>query len=144
MQKANTISAFFFLGLFSIVLLHQAFPHMHHHGDSPSSLDIINSSGQHHEDSSNENEDTILGFFGFIMDMHVHSGASSEIVVLQRNSLEQQTTFKKVVRDTSINTQSPFLIDNRQSDSPQIYHPPNTYFNPYLSRPDLRGPPSLG
>ncbi|HDZ14190.1 hypothetical protein LCGC14_0889690 [marine sediment metagenome] len=146
MQKANKISALFFLALFSLMMLHQAFPHLHHqHEDSHSHSDIAHTGEHHHhDDSSEEEEESLYGFFGFLMDMHVHSTVSSDIVVLERNTVEQRTEVDKYVAESAIDIQRLFLIDDRQNSEPPIYHPPNTYFNPYLSNPDLRGPPSLG
>jgi len=146
MQKANKISAFFFLGLFSLTVLHQAFPHLHHQHEDPHSHAAIAHTGEHHQhdDHSGENERSPFGLFRFLMDMHVHSSVSSDIVVLKRNTVEQRTLVDKGVAKGAIDVRRPFLIDDGQISGPPIYHPPNTYFNPYLSRPDLRGPPSLG
>jgi hypothetical protein len=144
MQKANKISAFFFLGLFSLIMLHQAFPHLHHqHEDSHS--DVAHSGEHHHhDDGSNKNEESPYGFFGFLMDMHVHSTVSSDIVVLKRSTVEQQTVADTDIANNAFDTQRLFLIDNGQNENPPIYHPPNKSFNPYLSCLDLRGPPALG
>jgi hypothetical protein len=148
MQIANKISAFFFLGLFSLMILHQSFPHLHHqHEDthSHSHSDVAHSGEHHHnDDSSNENEESPDNFFRLFMDMHVHSNVSSDMVVLKRTTVEQRTIADKDVANTSFDTQRLFLIDSGQNESPPIYHPPNTYFNPYLSCLDLRGPPTLG
>ena len=146
MPKHNHIKAFFFLGLFSLMIVHQAFPHLHHqHEDSHSHSDIAHTGEHHHhEDGSHENEDSSSGIFGFFMDMHVHSAGSSDMVVLKRNLAEQQTVVAKDVANSAVETLRLFFIDTGQNDKPPIYHPPNTYFNPYLSHLVLRGPPSLG
>ncbi|PVW13766.1 hypothetical protein DDV96_11425 [Marixanthomonas spongiae] len=145
MQKPNKIAAFFFLGLFSLIMLHQAFPHLHHqHEEMHSHSDITHTGEHHHDDSSQEKEDSLYGFFGFFMDMHVHSTASSDIVVLKRDAVEHQTTVDdNIVKPTS-DFQEFYVVANRQNGKPPIYHPPNNHFNPYLSSLDLRGPPSLG
>ena len=78
------------------------------------------------------------------MDMHIHSTVSSDIVLLERNTIEQQTVVEKDVAKSSFETQNIFLIDYRQNSKSPVYHPPNKYFNPYLSSLDSRGPPSLG
>ncbi|WP_422350861.1 hypothetical protein [Flagellimonas sp.] len=146
MQKPNKIGAFFFLGLFGLMMLHQAFPHLHHqHEDAHSRSDIAHLEGHHkHDDSHLDNEESPYGFFGFFMDMHVHSTVSNDIIVLKRNTFEQQTIVdNKIVKSTS-DFQEFCLIDDRQNSKPPIYHPPNNYFNPYLASLDLRAPPSLG
>ena len=146
MQRRNKISAFFFLGLFSLMILHQAFPHLHHqHEDSHSHTDIAHTGEHHHhDDGSQKSEDSPYGFFGFFMDMHVHSTVSSDIVVLKRNTVEQRTTVDKDVGNSALETHRLVFRDTGQNENPSVYHPPNTYFNPYLSYLDLRGPPSLG
>lgn len=146
MQKANKIAAFFFLGLFSLMMLHQAFPHLHHqHEDSHSHSDIAHpGEHHHHDDSSREKEKSLYDFFVFFMDMHIHSTVSSDIVVLKRNTIELHTIVDKDVIKSAFDIQRLYLIDKRQNSKPPIYQPPNKYFNPYLSYLDLRGPPSLG
>jgi hypothetical protein len=146
MQKANKISAFFFLGLFSLMLLHQFFPHLHHqHEDSHSHSDIVHSVEHHHHDNdSEEKEEVPSGFFDFFMDVHAHSSFSSDIVVLKRNTIEQQTNVDKDVAKISFDAKEYFFVGYRQNCKPPVYHPPNTYFNSYLSSLDSRGPPSLG
>ena len=143
MRKANKISALFFLGLFSLMLLHQFFPHLHHqHKDSHS--DIAHSDEHHHHDNRQEKEEPTSGFFNFFVDVHAHSTFSSDIVELKRNTVEQQSIVDKDVAKTSFNIQHVFLIDYWQNSKPPVYHPPKKYFNPYLSSLDLRGPPYLG
>jgi|TARA_R110002012_G_scaffold55531_1_gene141764 hypothetical protein len=146
MQKPIKIAAFFFLGLFSLMMLHQVFPHLHHqHEDSHSHSDIAHTGEHHHhDDSSQEKEDSPYGFFGFVMDMHTHSTVSGDVVLFERNTIEKQTVVEKDVAKSSFETQNIFSIDYRQNSKPPVYHPPNKHFNPYLSSLDSRGPPSLG
>lgn len=136
------------MGIFSMLMLHQTLPHIHHqHEDSHShSHSDVAHSGEHHQhgDSPKEKEESPYGFFGFFMDMHVHSTVSSDIVILKNHTVEQQTVADKDVAVSAIDIQRFFLFDNRQNGSPPFYQPPNTYFNPYLSNLDLRGPPDLG
>tara|TARA_R110002126_G_scaffold95434_1_gene224272 strand:- start:1122 stop:1559 length:438 start_codon:yes stop_codon:yes gene_type:complete len=143
MQKTNKIAAFFFLGLFSLMMLHQVFPHLHHqHEDSHSHSDIAHNGEHHHQDdSSQEKEDSPYGFFGFVMDMHIHSTVSSDIVLLERNTIEKKTVVDKDVAKSTVDIEDFFSIEYRQNSKPPIYHPPNNYFNYYLSSLDSRGPP---
>ena len=143
MQKPNKIAAFFFLGLFSLMMLHQVFPHLHHqHEDSHSHSDIAHNGEHHHQDdSSQEKEDSPYGFFGFVMDMHIHSTVSSDIVLLERNTIEKKTVVDKDVAKSTVDIEDFFSIEYRQNSKPPIYHPPNNYFNYYLSSLDSRGPP---
>lgn len=148
MQKANKIAAYFFLGLFGLLVLHQAYPHLHHQHegvDSHSHSDIAHTGEHHHhDDSSHEDEDSPYGFFRFFMDMHVHSSVSNEIVVFERPTVERQSDTNDNLVKPSFNFQEEFTRDERQHSKPPLYHPPKQYFNPYLSSLDLRGPPSLG
>ena len=144
MQKHNHIKAFFFLGLFSLMILHQVFPHLHHqHEDSHSHSDIARTGEHHHqEDSSQEKEDSSYGFFGFVMDMHTHSTVSSDIVLLERNTIEKQTIVDKDFAKGTFDIKEIFSIEYRQNSKPPVYHPPNNYFNAYLSSLNSRGPPA--
>ena len=148
MQKHSRIKAIFVLSIFSMLIMHQAFPHLHHqHEDSHSHShsDVAHSGEHHHHDnSSKEEKESPYGFFGFFMDMHVHSSVSSDSVILKRNTVEQETVVDKDIVKSTFHIQGLSLTDNRQKSDPPIYHPPNDYFNPYLSYLDLRGPPSLG
>ena len=67
------------------MVLHQAFPHLHHqHQDSHSHShsDVAHTGEHHHHDNgSHEDEESPYGFFGFFMDMHVHSTVSTDIIV---------------------------------------------------------------
>ncbi len=144
MQKPKKIAAFFFLGLFSLMMLHQVFPHLHHqHKDSHSHLDIAHT-GQdnHHDDSPQEKEDSPYGFFGFVMDMHTHSTVSSDIVLLERNTIEKKTVVDKDVLKSVVETKGFFSVEYRQNSKQPVYYPPNNYFNSYLSSLDSRGPPT--
>ena len=144
MQKPNKIAAFFFLGLFSLMMLHQVFPHFHHqHEDFHSHLDIAHTDeDNHHDDSSQEKEDSSYGFFGFVMDMHTHSTVSSDIVLLERNTIEKKTVVDKDVLKSVVETKGIFSVEYRQNSKPPIYHPPKNYFNSYLATLDSRGPPT--
>ena len=64
MQKPNKIAAFFFLGLFSLMMLHQVFPHLHHQHEETHSLSDIAHTDEHHhhDDSSHEKEESPYGF----------------------------------------------------------------------------------
>tara|TARA_B100002049_G_scaffold182219_1_gene139227 strand:- start:6416 stop:6868 length:453 start_codon:yes stop_codon:yes gene_type:complete len=150
MQKPNKIAAIFFLGLFSLMMLHQVFPHLHHqhedaHSHSHSHSEIAHTGEHHHhDDGSQEKEESPYGFFGFFMDIHIHSTVSSDIVVLEKNTIERKIVVDNDVANNTLDSKGCFSIENRQNSKPPVYHPPNKHFNPYLSSLDSRGPPSLG
>ena len=83
------------------------------------------------------------GFFGFFMDMHVHSSVSTDIIV-ERQIVEHRTDTNENVVKTNSGFQELYFIDKRPNNEPPLYHPLNHYFNPFLSSLYLRGPPSLG
>ena len=143
MQKPNKIAAFFFLGLFSLMMLHQVFPHFHHQHEVSHS-DLAHTGEHHHHDDNSHEEVSPYGFFGFVMDMHIHSTVSSDIVLLEKNTIEKQTIVGKDVVKSAVDSIGIFSIEYRQNSKPPVYHPPNKYFNPYLSSPNSRGPPTLG
>ena len=113
MQKAHKIAAFLLLGLFGLMVLHQAFPHLHHqHQDSYSHSDVAHTGEHHHHDNgSHEDEESPYGFFGFFMDMHVHSSVSTDIIV-ERQIVEHRTdTNENVVKTNSgLTTNRRFII----------------------------------
>lgn len=145
MQKHIYIKAFFFLGVFTLMMLHQVFPHLHHqHEDSHSHSHIVHSGEHHHHDNdSEEKEESPYGFFDLFMDVHAHSSITYDSVVLKKNNFEQQIHVKDVAKSI-VSNQRNASIEYRQNSKPPVYHPPNKYFNSYLSSLDSRGPPSLG
>ena len=98
MQKHKHIKALFFLGIFSMLLLHQVLPHWHHeHEVEHTHKAVANSNTHSHHHDVPEKESPNKGF-----------------------------------------------LDYDEAEKIKVYHPPNNYFNPYLSSLNLRGPPSLG
>ena len=145
MQKHNHIKALFFLGIFSMLLLHQFVPHMHHqHDEVEHTHDAIahSESHSHHHDSPQE-ESSKKGFLDLFLDTHVHSVVSNEILLTHKRSIKQLDVKKVVNTATSVNHFSTSIYDE-EAEKIDVYHPPNNYFNSYLSSLDSRGPPSLG
>ena len=86
MQKHNHIIAIFFLGIFSVFLLHQIVPHLHHqHEDSRSQKAILHAdSHDHHHDTPEKEDNSKNGFLDFFLGMHVHIAVSDEIPVIRQ------------------------------------------------------------
>lgn len=142
MQKHKHIKAFFFLGIFSILLLHQVVPHLHHLTDTEHThLADTHSDNHQHDDAKKENSEK--GFLDLFLEMHVHSPASNEIVVTQQSSLKQVKVKKDVKQAVSL---LPFnrFINVENGDDIRVYYPPSNYFNSYLNTLGSRGPPTLG
>jgi len=143
MQKCNHIKALFFLGIFSLLLMHQVVPHLHHqHEVEHTHKDVAHSEDHHHHAPEKESSNT--GFLDLFLDMHVHSVVSSEILFTYESSLKQPKVKKNISKSFSVAHYYRFLENYDEVEKTTVYHPPNIYFNPYLSSLDLRGPPPLG
>jgi hypothetical protein len=144
MQKHNNIKALFFLGIFSMLLLHQVLPHWHHEHDVEHTHNAVANSDTHsHHHDVPEKESPNKGFLDLFLEMHVHSVVSNEIL------LTHESRIKLVEVKKDISTPISFVhcynsINYEKSEKIKVYHPPNNYFNTYLSSLDSRGPPSLG
>ena len=144
MQKYNNIKALFFLGIFSMLLLHQVLPHWHHEHDVEHTHKAVANSDTHsHHHDVPEKESPNKGFLDLFLEMHVNITVSSEILLTHISSVKQLIvkTFKSAI--ASLNHYTVFINYN-EVEKIRVYHPPNNYFNSYLSFLDTRGPPSLG
>lgn len=145
MQKHKHIKAFFFLGIFSMLLLHQMLPHWHHEHEVEHTHNAVahsNTHSHHHHDVP-ETESPKKGFLDLFLEIHVHSIVSNEILLIYENSFKQRVV-KKDIR-TPVSVEYHYCsLNYDEAEKIKVYHPPNRYFNPYLSSLDSRGPPSLG
>ena len=144
MQKHNHIKALFFLGVFSVLLLHQVLPHWHHEDEVEHSHSAIKHSDTlvHHHHIS-EKLSPFIGFLDLLLEMHVHSVVSSDILLTRENSTKYLKVKKEISTPISVK-HGVINISYDEVEKTKVYHPPNTYFNPYLLSLDSRGPPSLG
>jgi len=144
MQKYNQIKTLLLLGIFSMFLLHQVVPHLHHQHESPHSNSAIAHNDDHlHHDTPEKNDNPKKGFIDFFLAMHVHSSISNEILITKKDVVRQTIVRKNISQTFSPNYNIVFN-DNGWVDKQSIYQPPNSYFNLYLICLDLRGPPGLG
>lgn len=142
MQKCNHIKALFFLGIFSMLLLHQVVPHLHHqHEVELTHKDVAH--GDSHHRHTPEKESSKKGFLDLFLDMHVHSVVSSEILLTYESSIRQLNVKKNVSTPFSV-VHYRLFVNYDEVEKETVYDPPNNYFNPYLSSLSLRGPPTLG
>jgi len=144
MQKYNHIKAIFFLGIFSIFLLHQIVPHLHHEHEIAKTI-LAHSEGDHHNhhDTPEENKSSKKGLMDFFLGMHVHVAVSDEIPVI-RELTKKLRQVDNVVSDIPALYNNIILKDYTEVQKPAVYRPPNNYFNPYTANLDVRGPPYLG
>jgi len=142
MQKYKHIKAFFFLGIFSMLLLHQVVPHLHHQHDVEHTHHADTHSDKHHHDDA-EKENSEKGILDFFFGAHVHSVVTNEIFVAQERSVKQVKVKKEVKTPVSLVHYNKSIIYDEAGKN-RVYHPPNNYFNRYLISSDSRGPPTLG
>ncbi len=142
MRKYNQIKALFFLGIFSMLLLHQVIPHLHHqHEDSHSHTTTVHNDDHHHHDAPEKDGNSKKGFIDFFLEMHTHSMVINDNIVVLKETVTNQKVVKKYITNPISPNYSIVYIDYGDVEKPLIYQPPNNYFNPYLTFLDLRGPP---
>lgn len=145
MQKHNQIKALFFLGIFSLLLLHQVVPHFHHQHEVEHSHKAVSNSGSHnHHHEVPEKESSKKGLLDLFLEVHTHSVVSNEILVTHESSVKKLNVKKDVKTPISVHHYLITISYDNEAEKVSVYHPPNNYFNSYLSSLDSRGPPSLG
>lgn len=143
MQKHYNIKALFFLGIFSMLLLHQVLPHWHHQHEVEHSHSIVAHSDTHyHHQDLPENKNSKKGLLDLFLEAHIHTAVSNEILVTQHSNVKHLNV-KKELKTTTPATHFNVSITYDEAEKFRVYHPPNKYFNPYLSSLDTRGPPTL-
>jgi len=146
MQKHNNIKALFFLGIFSMLLLHQVLPHWHHEHEVEHSNKAVahnNSHSHSHHHDVPEKESSNKGLLDLFLDIHVHSVVTNEILLTHESGIKHLEVKKDVSTPISV-VQYHSSINYDEVEKVKVYHPPNNYFNAYLSSLDSRGPPYLG
>ena len=144
MQKHNNIKALFFLGIFSLMLLHQVLPHLHHqHEVEHSHKDVAHNDGHNHNHNVPKEENSKKGLLELFFEVHIHSVVSNEILTTHESSVKQLNIKKDIKTPISVNHYHT-STNYDETEKVKVYHPPNNYFNSYLSSLDSRGPPTLG
>ena len=144
MQKHQNIKALFFLGIFSLLLLHQTVPHLHHeHQEEHHHGGMAH--GHHHDHHHEESghDDLRKGFFGWFLDMHVHTNTTTDVVVLERTSVTKVSVQKDLAKAVVLYQTDLDYFEETPKDDIR-YHPPDNLQSTHSSNPTLRGPPSLG
>jgi len=141
MQKRNDIKAIFFLGIFSLLLLHQIVPHLHHQYESEHSHNDVVQSEHHH---IIEKEIYTKGVLHLILEAHEHSLVTCEALLVQKNSVKQLNVKKNVKTSNFLNRFSISINNDDEPEKIEVCDPLNNYFKTYLSSLDSRGPPTLG
>ena len=149
MQKNKQIKAILFLSIFSIFLMHQAFPHVHHEHNENTSSNVhlekhqhnhTHQHGHHNPEKKNTAKSDVIGF---LVGLHIHSFITDEIPVirlaLKKNKIVNKLAFEKITSTYFENIDSYGAIEK-----PVVFSTPINYFNLYFTKLDLRGPPCLG
>jgi len=144
MQKHNNIKALFFLGIFSLLLLHQVLPHWHHEHDIEHTHKAVANSDTHsHHHDVPKKESPAKGFLDLFLDMHVHTITTTDVLVLKESIVKKITAEKESTKTLLPKTVNLALI-NVDTSNERWYHPPDKLQNTYFPNCSLRGPPSLG
>ena len=144
MHKHNHIKALFFLGIFSMLLVHQIVPHLHHEHDADHSHNAFAHSDSHsHHHDVPEEENPKKGLLDLLLEMHAHSVVPNEILLTYESDIKLLKV-KKDISKSAPNRRYSSSIKYEENLNIRVYHPPDRNFNPYLSSLDLRGPPTLG
>ncbi|TXD51704.1 hypothetical protein [Polaribacter sp. IC063] len=145
MQKHNHIKALFFLGIFSLMLLHQVVPHLHHqHEVEHAHKGVSNSDTHSHNHDVPEKESSKKGFLDLLLEVHTHTIVVNEIFVTHESSVKQINVKKDVKKSIFLNRHSISTNYDDEVEKIKGNQPTNSYFNRYLSSLKTRGPPSLG
>ncbi|MEO9477900.1 MAG: hypothetical protein ABJG41_20320 [Cyclobacteriaceae bacterium] len=144
MQQFRKIAAISFLSIFSMYLLHQVLPHVHHEHGSAEHISITDAEHSHdhdhHHHDDDSNDDDGFDLLGFLFGTHAHTVQVDNILVAKSIS-KQQVTVKVVVADLAYVTK----ISDRKPEIQAIWqHPPDPTKSPHATSVSLRGPPSLG
>lgn len=143
MQQFRKIAAISFLSIFSMYLLHQVLPHVHHEHGSAMHISISeaeHSHDHHHHPHDKDNSDEDFDLLGFLLGTHTHSVQVENILVVKRIS-KHHLSVKIDLADI------PYLasLSQQRPEAEKIWqHPPEPVKSPTISSVSLRGPPSLG
>lgn len=144
MQTNKQIKSFFFLGVFSLLLLHQVFPHLHHqHEETSEAIVQIEDHHHNHQHDIPEKDDSFKkDFIAIFLGMHIHISEIDNIPIV-RNVIKHQKVDKNIALKIPYSNFIEFNKDYKDVEKPIIYNPPNNYFNREINNLDLRGPPVL-
>ncbi|NEW79580.1 MAG: hypothetical protein GZ086_09185 [Gelidibacter sp.] len=143
MQKHIQIKSLFFLGIFSLLLLHQVAPHWHsQHEVDHTHIAIAHSDNHKHHHDTPKNENSKKGFLAFFLDVHVHSVIVDEIVLRHQGNVKKHHVQKNLKIPFQLHDN--LFVNYNEVERVAVYDPPNNYFNYFLLSLTSRGPPTLG
>ncbi|HSP11261.1 MAG TPA: hypothetical protein VLO29_01940 [Salegentibacter sp.] len=129
------------MGLFSLMLLHQIIPHLHHEHSSKHDHSELEHAHSHDHQQEDEPDET-NSLFSFLLAMHSHIGGNSEVPVV-KTSTEQITPKKEKTENPVLQNffREIAFSEDEGADFIGNYQPPPKYSKLYLSHRSLRGPP---
>lgn len=141
MQKFKYISASIFLGIFTMLLMHQALPHDHleHKLMDDTKASTHHHSHEHEEEKKDHNN--ISGILDFLFGSHSHTYHSNDFHVKK-----EARTYNQLKKDLSFILPEFQILSTQHPHNRVMSFPPLmvVYQHPGLSTPTLRGPPTLG
>ena len=103
MKKYKNITVLFFLGIFSLLLLHQVIPHLHHQHQGTHEHNVSHNHHAHHHHKP-EKKDSKKGFLDWFLEIHLHSNIQTDVLTLEQTSFKKSLYNKKeVTSDTNKN-----------------------------------------
>lgn len=143
MQKHQNIKALFFLGIFSMLQMHQVVPHWHHqHQEVHQHSEVAHSLNHEHHHEKPEKDNSKEDFFDWFVEMHIHSITAIDVLVLKKSAVKKVTAKKELVKILLPETINIVVLKGDTSNE-RWYHPPDNLQNTYFPNSSLRGPPSL-
>lgn len=128
--------------------MHQIVPHRHHQHEATHTHKAVtqnntHSHDHHHNHESPEKENTKNNLLDLFLNVHVHSIVSNEVILAEANVVKPKLVKNPHLHPVFVN-HTIYYNDYHDIDEFTVYHPPENYFNPYLTSPDLRAPPYIG
>ena len=149
MRKGIQIKALFLVGIFSLILVHQAVPHHHHDSDHHSHDSIAHSHTEldhrhHHEHQDKEEISFNKNLLNRLIEFH-SCGTTPTLEHLPNHIIvkKQKSIDLKIVPSIAIISNIE-LRDFKSNNKLQLYSSPDIAYEAHLVRPELRGPPFLG
>ncbi|USD23824.1 hypothetical protein [Flagellimonas marinaquae] len=146
MRKFQNIKALFFLGIFSMLLMHQIVPHWHHQHQTEqiqTGHDHDHMADGHHHHGEPEDKKPSKGLFDWFLDFHTHTNTSTNVLVWEHSSVKKTTDQKQQIKTVRIPEAAQIIWEDILLDK-IWYEPPNTLQKDHFPNLSLRGPPALG
>jgi zinc transporter ZupT len=146
MQQNIKIKAFFFLGVFSVLLMHHSIPHWHHqhqNQDNHSYTNLAHNHDFHRHQKNSDNHNTEKGFFDWLVEIHLHTTTNTSVLLMEKNTVKKISTQKELVKIFITNKVNPIHFEESLTKK-RWYLSLNRYQDSTLLIFSQRGPPVIG